>query len=391
MKLDPRIIKLAKYICIVGIVTGILLLFVKLLFYFLPFSIAAVIAILIDPLVTKLQKRTKIRRGFVVFIVLFLLFSVLTFFVVMVVRQLTFEVIEISQEIPVYKNLMFSTMEKYINALQLVFGIKVTHDFPQIVDKNISNFLSTLSNKLGNMTKTLKKYILSVSNFIVFFIFSLLAAYSLSSDKDKIIGILGKVISPEKLAIFDTLRVELVNSLIGYIRAQIILSIISCIIVIIGLMILKIPFYLLIGIVIGFVDVLPVFGTGSIFWPWSIWLILSGRWKLGLAILAIHGVVTIVRRSLEPKVLSVNIGVDLLGLIFSMFLGLKVWGVIGLVAGPVVLVILNTMIKIGALKLIWDILKQEFKIVDSNSGSGDVGSGDGGSDDGGVCAAGSKE
>ncbi len=368
MKLDPRIVKFLKYLGLISLIIAMLLLAIKLLLYFLPFTVAAVIAILIDPLVNKLQNKVKVRRGLIVFFVLFLLILILTLIVTMVVRQLTFEVIEITQKIPAYKNLMFSTLEKYMNALQLVFGIKITQDFPQIVDKNISNFLSTLANKTGNITKTMRKYALSLSNFLVFFIFSILAAYSLSTDKERIICALEKVISHEKLMVFDTLRIELIRSFVGYIRAQIILSTISCIIVIIGLMVLKIKYFLLIGIIIGLVDVLPIFGAGTILCPWAGWLILSGKWKLGILIFILYGIIVIVRRSLEPKVLSVNIGVDLLGLIFSMFVGLKIWGAFGLVIGPIVLVIISTAFKTGAFKILWDILKKEFNIAESAKG-----------------------
>jgi sporulation integral membrane protein YtvI len=101
----------------------------------------------------------------------------------------------------------------------------------------------------------------------------------------------------------------IVKVLGGYLKAQFTLIFISFIICLIGLYIfhfigLNVGFPLIMAILVGFVDALPILGTGTIMIPWGILSSLSGDIRLGIAIIVLWIIMSLVRQFLEPKIVS---------------------------------------------------------------------------------------
>jgi len=101
-----------------------------------------------------------------------------------------------------------------------------------------------------------------------------------------------------------------------------------------GLWLLGVDYYLIIGLAVAVLDILPVIGSGSILIPWGIWTLLRGRAALGLGILLLYAVVTGVRTVLEPRIVGRRIGLSPLATLVSMYAGMKLGGVGGLVLAP---------------------------------------------------------
>ena len=138
---------------------------------------------------------------------------------------------------------------------------------------------------------------------------------------------------------------------------------ISFFIVLIGLMLLQIMNYnvqypLLAAIAIGFVDALPILGTGTIMIPWIVISVLNNDVKLAVALGCLYLIVMISRQLLEPKIVGKNIGIHPIFTLIAMYTGFKIIGVIGMFVGPIILIILKnifeTMIDNGVVKTILD-------------------------------------
>jgi sporulation integral membrane protein YtvI len=129
----------------------------------------------------------------------------------------------------------------------------------------------------------------------------------------------------------------------GYVRAECMLMCIVAAICVTGLVILKSPYALLLGIIISIIDALPVFGSGAIFWPWCLYSVLVGDYKMAIGLAVIDIIVIIVRQILEPRILGNQIGLHPLATLMSIFIGLKVFGIFGFIIGPVILVTIKAM------------------------------------------------
>lgn len=156
---------------------------------------------------------------------------------------------------------------------------------------------------------------------------------------------------------------ELVKTLGGYLKAEVTLVSISFIICLIGLYILNfagfnISYPLLMALIIGFIDLLPIFGAGTFMIPWAILSACTGDISLAIAILVLWAIMSIVRQLLEPRIVSGNIGIHPIFTLIAMYTGFKFMGVIGMFIGPIILIILKnifaTFIDKGVFKSIFE-------------------------------------
>ncbi|WP_100403984.1 sporulation integral membrane protein YtvI, partial [Bacillus sp. FJAT-42315] len=142
---------------------------------------------------------------------------------------------------------------------------------------------------------------------------------------------------------------------VGFIKAQIFLSAVTFLMAFIGLSILQVPYAVLLSILIVFVDVLPILGTGSVLVPWAVISFFQENQFLGIGLILLFIVITVVRRILEPKVFSSNMGISPLAALISLFVGFKILGFIGFFVGPAIVIVYDTLREAGILKSRWKI------------------------------------
>ena len=105
----------------------------------------------------------------------------------------------------------------------------------------------------------------------------------------------------------------------------------------------NIQYPLLMALFIGFVDALPILGSGTVMIPWAIICAVNGDINLGIAIIVLLIIMSIARQVLEPKLVSKNIGVHPIFTLIAMYTGFKFIGIIGLLIGPIVLIIIKNI------------------------------------------------
>lgn len=138
------------------------------------------------------------------------------------------------------------------------------------------------------------------------------------------------------------------KSLGGYLKAEFKLIGISFVIVLMGLNIfylmgMNVGYPLLMALLIGFVDALPILGSGTVMIPWSLILFLNQEYSVGFSILGLYVFTSAVRQFLEPKIVSSKIGVHPLFTLIAMYTGFKLMGIMGMLIGPIVLIILKNI------------------------------------------------
>ena len=99
-------------------------------------------------------------------------------------------------------------------------------------------------------------------------------------------------------------------------------------------------------------------GSGSVMVPWAIISGINGDIRLGIAIIVLLIIMSVTRQFLEPKLVSKNIGIHPIFTLIAMYTGFKVIGVLGLLIGPIVLIIFknifSNLIDQGVFKTIFD-------------------------------------
>ncbi len=115
----------------------------------------------------------------------------------------------------------------------------------------------------------------------------------------------------------------------------------------IGFQFLGLPSPVLWGAVMALLSLIPVVGAAFVWFPAALILIVQGAWIKGV-ILIVYGalVVSLVDNFLKPQLIGERTGLHTILVFFSILGGLKVFGFLGFVLGPVVLAVLISFIRI---------------------------------------------
>lgn len=101
------------------------------------------------------------------------------------------------------------------------------------------------------------------------------------------------------------------------------------------------------GVLAGFLDMLPFVGTGIVLVPLSLWQLLNGYYVRMAVCLALYGICVLARELLEPKLIGNKIGIAPVCILFSIYAGVKLFGVGGIVKGPLALIVIFEILKTG--------------------------------------------
>lgn len=132
-----------------------------------------------------------------------------------------------------------------------------------------------------------------------------------------------------------------------WLRVQGLILLIVTAVSVLGLWITGFSCALLVGVVIGFVDMLPIFGAGTIYLPWLIWEFVRGNYGKGISLLVLYVICYLTRELMESKLMGKYMGITAFEFLAAVYVGLKLFGAAGFILGPVgVLVIMWSVEKI---------------------------------------------
>ncbi len=114
----------------------------------------------------------------------------------------------------------------------------------------------------------------------------------------------------------------------------------------------------LIAFVTAIIDVIPVLGTGTVLLPWAAYSLIIANYPMAIGVLVIYGVITVIRQIIEPKFVAEQLGLPPFLTISAMYIGLKFFGVFGMLCAPVVVTLIRILNNEGIIKL-WKPYKAE--------------------------------
>ncbi|MDC3415747.1 sporulation integral membrane protein YtvI [Aquibacillus salsiterrae] len=332
--------------------------------YTYPFIFSILIAMLINPLVNLFEYKIHLPRALSVFLSILLIMAAIAGLITLLIMELISGTTYMAEQIPRHFETLVSICQQLIvdsiipiyQKLSIILSGLESYQQTAILD-NIRTLADSFATKGGTILETILTTIPAelskLPNYITVFIFTLLGTFFISKDWYKLTGLVKKV-APETLIISSSdVITGLKKALFGFIKAQLTLISITALIVLVGLIILQVEHATTIALIIGMVDLLPYLGTGIIFLPWIIYTFLTGNYSFTIGLCVLFIIVVLQRQLMEPKVLSSNIGLHPLATLVSIFVGFQLWGLLGLIIGPSLLVIVNTLYQSGVLYRLW--------------------------------------
>ncbi|HAQ07899.1 MAG TPA: sporulation integral membrane protein YtvI [Bacillus bacterium] len=357
-----------RFFLVIGsiIVGAIALFYVSKVTY--PFIIGFLIAFLMNPLVNFFETKAKMPRSLAVIVALMLIISVFAGLITLLVVEIASGAEYLARVVPEHlvtlidyiEHLFAAQIIPLYNQLSGLFQNLESGQQDTIMD-NIQNVGTTIGTTAGDF---IQNFFGKIPNILSWFpnaatvlIFSLLGTFFISKDWYRLSKLGTRFLPARAKYSSKTVFADLKKALFGFVKAQATLISITTVIILIGLLILRVDYAITIALVTGIVDIVPYLGTGAVFVPWIIYETLSGDISTAIGLGILYIVVIVQRQVMEPKILSSNIGLDPLATLIALFVGFKTIGFLGLIAGPVVLVLINTLQRANVFRDLWTWIK----------------------------------
>lgn len=302
--------------------------------YFAPFIIGYIISLIIGKPVDFMHSKLKIWRGVCVLFMLLLCVSAILAGGALIIGQLLREIESFAHRLPEYMEVITTAIDRVQYALEGFIGDS-PYFFGIPLDDIITDFGTQAASSLASfVTRNTLNAAAGLPRLILVIIFSVISAFFFTKDKKAINTVLATTLPAGMVRSLRNFKRGMSAAAGGYIKAQLILMSLVTAISFLGLAIMGNPYAIFIGLAIGALDILPILGAGSVLVPWAIVSFMMGNVQLGISLLILYGVCMLSRQSLEPKIVGEQIGVHPLLTLMAIFIGLTMFGPMGIILGP---------------------------------------------------------
>ncbi len=317
-----------------------------------PLILALITALLLETIVNLIQNRFKIKRKLSVGAVFILFIASISVILYFAITRLVVQAIQFVENLPDYVN----ELSDWWTGIEADMATAFAQIPQQIIDQisiEMKNFIIDFRISITNYinAETVTGIITNIPDYLVSFLVYLIALFLIMIDLPRIrssIYIHLKERTAEKVR-FMTAR--LTKVIWGFAKAQFLVSLIIFAGSLIGLYIIAPEVALMMSLIIWVIDFIPIIGSIVILVPWSIFQFITGDIEQGTQLVVLAIVLLIIRRTVEPKVMGNHIGLSPLATLIAMFIGLKLFGILGFIIGPLVLIIFNSAKEAGIIKM----------------------------------------
>ena len=361
------------------------------LWLFLPIVIAFFVALILQKPVNVIARKTPVKKGLASVVCVFLLLFILVGLAVL----LGATVLNYLKDFIAYVTALFdntdtllANVEKWVLDVvsRLPGGIagmltkNVTELFDSVavmlsgdngktsaeaVQNGLSFDFSWIMTPVASVVSTAKQLPTMLTSALV----TLIASCFLTSDFDSISCFIRRQLSEESNRNLDRAK-ELLKSSFGKIlKAYGLIIIITFTEMTIGLSVLKLigvfnsSYIIIIAAATAIIDIVPVLGTGTVIFPWAAYSFIVGNYGFGIGLLVIYAVISVIRQIIEPKLVAGQLGLPPFVTIVGMFVGLRLFGVAGMFAMPVLIIMLKLLNEEGIIH-IWKNKSDVEKVVE---------------------------
>ena len=342
-------------VCYAGVILLLLLLVCKYIFPILvPFITAFVIATILQIPVKKLCKNYPDKKRIVSLFVIIVFFILTVWGTAVVGLKIMDRVIGFLSVAPaLYQHELVPALDSVFYEITMAIQ-SLDASIVQDVDNAFHKFLNNLGNYITdlsvNVVHIVSGRIIGIPGFIIKLVITLISSVFFMLDYDLVIGFFMKCIPEGKKEMVMKFQSYVKNTLLVYLKSYTLLFCMTYVELSIGFYLIGIPYAPIVGLAVAIFDILPILGTGGILLPWVVILLLMENIPMAIGMLVLYLVITVIRNTVEPKLVGKQIGLHPLATLVSMYLGLNLLGLIGMLIFPVSIVVWLNMKKNSALE-----------------------------------------
>jgi len=346
-----KYIQLALKLLAVGLIIVVISLGMKYLLPLLaPFIFALVISVINEPVIKFMENKLNIPRKYGSILSLILTLCI-------VVIALLIGIVQIYNELMILQANVTNYINSISNEINLSFTkyAEIYQNLPYGIPEEINSNLLALVPKIRALITSLIGYLIntisSIPKLTVFITITLISSYFISSDKKSLTAFLSKQLPENWSRNISGIKNSAFTAMFAYFKAQIFLVTLTFFEVSIGLLIIKSDYAITTGILVAISDLVPIFGTSIIMVPLIIWNVIIGSFSKAIGLLIIYYVGVIMRQILEPKIVGKNLGLHPLLTLMAMYIGLSLYGILGVFIALIAVITLKSIQDSGIIKL----------------------------------------
>jgi len=352
MKKSTKYLKIfANLIYVVALFAIIMFAVPKLLGFFAPFVVGFILSLIANPVVRFLEKRINIKRKYGSVIMIVSVVGVIVLACYGLIVGLVGGLNEFVDYIPTLYNDASIELTKAAQVLQDILNklpLKNDVDFSSLGENLgtwVTGLIAGLDTESVSMVGDVAK---SLPNILVGVIVGVLATYFFIADHDKLSQMMHKycpaLFRGNSLLVYG----ELIRVVWGYFKAQFKIMGVMYIVLAIGLSVIGVRYGWIWAAGIAFLDMLPVFGTGFVLWPWTVIKLLSGNYGMAAGMLIIYAICQVTHQMIQPKLIGDSVDLNPFATLFFMFIGYKLKGMLGMIIAIPIGMILIQLYTLGA-------------------------------------------
>ena len=316
-----------------------------LLSLFAPFLFALMTAAMLNPMVKRLQRALGWNRQAVTLLLLLVLFGLLGGALALLVYAAAGQLVSLVQN---WSGLL-DQLQSVLDQLEQLFAQLLALVPPQVtelVEKAGEDLFQWLSEAapamLGSLGMEAGERAMGLPGFCVALVIFVMAAFLLTADYPYLRSRYVQHLDEGVRRFLSQLRTTALGAFGGYVKAEFLLSVGVFFILLAGFFLIRQPYGLLLALGLAVMDFIPIIGAGTVMVPWAFVALFTQDFTGAVELMAIWGVIALFRRVMEPKFVGDQTGLSPILSLVSIYVGMKLAGVLGMVFGPVVvLVILN--------------------------------------------------
>ena len=353
--------KYLKIFCNLAWALTVLLLFIflvpKLLVFFMPFVIGFLLSLIANPVARFLEKKLKIKRKYGTMLIIVLVIAAvgmlcygLCIAFAVGIRGFLDYLPTMTSNAELEITAAVESMEAIVQKIPTLKNVQMD----QIGDALTEMLSSMVAGKDSVTISAIGGIARSIPNLLVSGVMGFLATYFFIADRD----LLEEFVKTHLPDSFQKTTMQMYGHIIkavgGYFKAQFKIMGVIYIVITIGLMLLKVNYAWLIGFGIAFLDMLPVFGTGTVLGPWAIVKFFSGNYLTALGMVILYLVSLLTHQLIQPKLIGESVGMNPFATMFFMYVGYQFSGVFGMIIAIPIGMLLINFYKAGAFDtVIW--------------------------------------
>lgn len=315
---------------------------------FIPFVLAYCIAAGLLPLVGFLHRKFRVPKLFGGILTLGIVGTGIGWALFYLLDVLLKQVIVLLKNMPIYLSILSNYLDKFCEGCDKFLGIKLG-TMQSFIYSNFDGVLVIVKDKIMPVITTRSiNLLIGLVGFAGILLIILVSILLLIKDDEQYkLGFKQSIFYSE----IHIVTSKLSQMGVAYLRTQGIMLLLISGFCTAGLLLIGNKYALLIGIAIGIFDAFPILGSGLILVPWGIIALFNKDIFTAAIVLTVYLGCQITRQFLEPRLLGNRIGIKPVFTLMSMYAGIHLFGIPGVILGPIGLVILNTVLKECKLRL----------------------------------------